>query len=104
MAQLTQSIIQGAHRPDLLRDETLAHIFRQTAGRSPSKTALVFGNETLSYAQLDAWSDAIAPFLQQSEVGDDVHLDALSLVMKGEKLPAGSSWTGSPVRISQLAN
>jgi non-ribosomal peptide synthetase-like protein len=36
--------------------------------------------------------------LYDSEVGDDVKLDPLSLVMKGEKLPDGTSWTGSPVK------
>ncbi|MEO6831609.1 MAG: Pls/PosA family non-ribosomal peptide synthetase, partial [Chitinophagaceae bacterium] len=36
--------------------------------------------------------------LYDSEVGDDVKLEPLSLVMKGERLPAGTCWTGSPVR------
>jgi non-ribosomal peptide synthetase-like protein len=38
--------------------------------------------------------------LYDSEIGDDVELEALSLVMKGETLQAGSTWTGSPVRPS----
>jgi len=36
--------------------------------------------------------------LYDTEVGNDVDIDALSLVMKGERLPEGSAWTGSPVR------
>jgi non-ribosomal peptide synthetase-like protein len=36
--------------------------------------------------------------LYDTEVGDDVHIEALSLVMKGERLPNGTEWTGSPVR------
>lgn len=38
--------------------------------------------------------------LYDTEVGDDVTIDALSLVMKGEKLPGRSRWGGSPVRAS----
>ncbi len=35
--------------------------------------------------------------LYDSEIGDDVKLAPLSLVMKGETLPANTSWGGSPV-------
>ena len=38
--------------------------------------------------------------LYDSEIGDDVHIDSLSLVMKGENLQSGTGWTGSPVRPS----
>ncbi|NDC42289.1 MAG: peptide synthetase, partial [Chitinophagia bacterium] len=36
--------------------------------------------------------------LYDSEVGDDVSIDPLSLVMKGENLQQGTNWGGSPVR------
>ncbi len=36
--------------------------------------------------------------LYDSEVGDDVTVQPLSLVMKGENLPAATDWIGSPVR------
>jgi non-ribosomal peptide synthetase-like protein len=36
--------------------------------------------------------------LYDSEVGDDVHIEPLSLVMKGEKLQNNTDWVGSPVR------
>ncbi len=36
--------------------------------------------------------------LYDSEMGDDVQLDGLSLVMKGERLPDGTLWEGSPVK------
>jgi non-ribosomal peptide synthetase-like protein len=36
--------------------------------------------------------------LYESEVGEDVRVEALSLIMKGEKLPPGTSWAGSPVK------
>jgi acetyltransferase-like isoleucine patch superfamily enzyme len=39
--------------------------------------------------------------LYDSEIGDDVKLSALSLIMKGEQLQDGTSWEGSPVRPKQ---
>ena len=36
--------------------------------------------------------------LYDTEIGDDVHIEPLSLVMKGERLPPATAWTGSPVR------
>jgi len=39
-----------------------------------------------------------AVVLYDSEMGDGSSLDALSLLMKGEVLPAGTSWEGSPAR------
>ncbi len=36
--------------------------------------------------------------LYDTEIGDDVKMDPLSLVMKGEKLPNKTSWGGSPVK------
>ena len=71
---LTQSIIPGAVRPDLLRDETLADIFRATAARVPQKAALIFNGEVLTYAQLDAWSDAIAAFLNEKGITAGSHV------------------------------
>ena len=39
-----------------------------------------------------------AIILYDSELGDDTHIEALSLVMKGERLSPGTDWTGSPVK------
>jgi non-ribosomal peptide synthetase-like protein len=36
--------------------------------------------------------------LYDSEIGDDTKIEALSLVMKGERLSPGTEWTGSPVK------
>ena len=36
--------------------------------------------------------------LYDSEIGNDVNISALSLIMKGENLEPGTSWAGSPVR------
>lgn len=38
--------------------------------------------------------------LYDTEIGDDIHISPLSLVMKGEKLPDKTKWGGSPVRAS----
>ena len=53
-------ILRGPHRPDLLQSETLPDIFEATAIRVPDKTALIFGERTLSYAQLNAEADKVA--------------------------------------------
>ncbi|MCW3126155.1 MAG: peptide synthetase, partial [Bacteroidetes bacterium] len=50
------SIILGPVRPDLLREETLAELFRASAAMRPSKEALIFGDTSLTYAQLDRWT------------------------------------------------
>ena len=34
--------------------------------------------------------------LYDSAVGDNVRLGPLTLVAKGERLPAGTNWTGTP--------
>ncbi len=36
--------------------------------------------------------------LYECEIGERARVDALSLVMKGEKLPADTIWGGSPVK------
>ena len=36
--------------------------------------------------------------LYDSEIGDNVIVDSLSLVMKGEILPSNTEWVGSPVK------
>jgi len=41
---------------------------------------------------------AAATILYDSAVGDDAHLGPLTLVTKGESIPASSCWTGSPAR------
>jgi non-ribosomal peptide synthetase-like protein len=41
---------------------------------------------------------AVSVVLYNSEMEDGARLDALSLLMKGEVLPAGTGWAGSPAR------
>jgi len=68
------SILKGTDRPDFIRDETLADIFRQTAKKYSVKTALIFGDQSLTYQELDRWSDAIAANLAKKGIkrGDKV--------------------------------
>jgi non-ribosomal peptide synthetase-like protein len=44
----------------LLREECLGDILRATAGRSPDHPALIWSDRIVSYAELDARSDAVA--------------------------------------------
>src|ERR1035437_2481299 len=64
-----KSILKGAYKPELLRDETLADIFRATAKKFPDKTALLFLNQSLTYKHLDIWSDEIANDLIKRGIG-----------------------------------
>ena len=63
------SIVLGADRPDLIRNETLADMFKQSAADFADKTALIFQNESLTYAQLDSWSNNVAAYLNQKGIG-----------------------------------
>ncbi|MEI8280111.1 MAG: Pls/PosA family non-ribosomal peptide synthetase [Bacteroidota bacterium] len=70
------SIVFGLDRPELLHEETLVDMFRMSAKQYGSKTALIFQQTSLSYAQLDRWTDAVAAFLFQKGIrrGDKVGL------------------------------
>ncbi|MBF0491472.1 MAG: amino acid adenylation domain-containing protein [Deltaproteobacteria bacterium] len=63
------SILLGTLRPDLLKDETLAELFRASAKTHLSKTALICRDQALSYAELDRWSDAVAASLASQGIG-----------------------------------
>lgn len=88
-------IIRGAHRPDLLRDETLADIFRHSATFYANRTALIFQDKQLTYAQLNRWSDAVALQLSQNGIvpgnkvgiwhkrGLELHVAILGIVKAG---------------------
>ncbi|MBS1689789.1 MAG: AMP-binding protein, partial [Bacteroidetes bacterium] len=89
------SIVLGAQRPDLLHEETLADIFRATAQQYPAKTALIFGDQSLTYAELDKWSDAVAADLSAKGIvpgnpvglwlprGLELHVAVLGIVKVG---------------------
>ncbi len=60
-------IVLGISRPDFLLEETLADLFRMSAQKHASKTALIFDDRSVTYGELDRWSDAMA--LHLSEMG-----------------------------------
>ncbi|WP_083469164.1 Pls/PosA family non-ribosomal peptide synthetase [Methylobacterium variabile] len=71
------AVLRGPARPDLIRDEVLAEIFRATAQDRPDRTALIdaaSGSDAasrtrLSYAEVDRRSDAIASGLAARGIG-----------------------------------
>ncbi|MFO1519813.1 MAG: Pls/PosA family non-ribosomal peptide synthetase [bacterium] len=63
------SLLSGPSHPEFLQEETLADLFRATARGQGEKKALLFLDKSLSYAELDRWSDAVASFLGQQGIG-----------------------------------
>ena len=53
-------LLRGPARPELLRDETLPDIFSATAARFPERVALIEGERSITYGELDAASAAMA--------------------------------------------
>lgn len=62
-------ILHGPDRPDLLRHEVLADIFEVSAARVPNKTALIFGERHVTYAELNEGADRVAHRLIATGVG-----------------------------------
>jgi non-ribosomal peptide synthetase-like protein len=89
------SIVNGAERADLLCDETLSDLFTASAQQFADKTALVFNDESITYAELDNWSNAIAIYLNKKGIkrgsnvgvwwkrGLDLHAAILGIVKAG---------------------
>lgn len=53
-------VLRGPDRPDLLRDETLGDLLTATAARRPRHPALIWGQRTITYAELEFDRQAIA--------------------------------------------
>lgn len=70
------SILRGDRRHDLLRDETLADIFKQTLHASPQAIAIIEKDQRFTFQQVDQISDRIAGSLQQQgmNTGDVIGL------------------------------
>jgi acyl-coenzyme A synthetase/AMP-(fatty) acid ligase len=89
------SIVLGADRPDLIRQETLATLFAESAKLHPDKTALIFHDQSLTYAELDRWSNAVAHYLNKKGIargskvgvwwqrGLELHVAILGIVKSG---------------------
>ena len=60
----------------------------------------LFEDRVLKASKLRIGADCVvgaaSVVLYDAELEDGARLDALSLVMKGERLPAGTAWLGSP--------
>jgi non-ribosomal peptide synthetase-like protein len=92
-----RSVVLGVELPNLLREETLADVFRASAARRPDKLALslIGAGERLSYGELDQRSDRIAAALAARGVrrGDfvglwlkrslDLHVGLLGILKAG---------------------
>ena len=63
------SVLRGASRPDLVRDELLAEIFAVTAALSPHAIAMMTMERKLTYAQVDHEATAIARGLVRRGIG-----------------------------------
>ncbi|WP_425491374.1 Pls/PosA family non-ribosomal peptide synthetase [Chitinivorax tropicus] len=91
-------IIRGADRPDLLRQETLADLLQHTASRNPDTIALIDGEQSLSYRDLNTQADQVAHHLLLAGVrpGDLVGLwlprGMALLVMQAGIAKAGAGW------------
>jgi amino acid adenylation domain-containing protein len=57
---------------DYPRESTVPALFAATAARVPERVALVYGEETLTYAELDRRSNQLARALSRRGVGPDV--------------------------------
>ncbi|MCW3124272.1 MAG: peptide synthetase [Flavipsychrobacter sp.] len=59
-----------------MHEETLAELFRASAKKYAAKTALIFEDISVTYAELDRWSDAMAAHLAANGVkpGDSIGL------------------------------
>jgi non-ribosomal peptide synthetase-like protein len=91
-------ILYGAQQQDLLREEILADLLEATAARSPDQAALIFGERTLSYRELNAQADLAASRLIDAGVrpGQIVGLwlprGIELLVLQAAIAKAGAAW------------
>ncbi|MCS4301803.1 Pls/PosA family non-ribosomal peptide synthetase [Chryseobacterium sp. BIGb0232] len=71
---MMKSLILGKISPEFIKDETLPELLVPTFEKYKDKTAFIFKNKKISYAELDSWSNAIALQLQNQGIqpGDSV--------------------------------
>ena len=62
----------NATKTDYPREKTLPALFAEQVARTPNAHALVFDEQELTYAELDARAEALATQLRQHQVGPDV--------------------------------
>ncbi len=92
------ALVWGPKRPDLLREETLPDLLEATAQRVPGQAALVFGDRTLRYAELDRAADRAAHHLIGFGIGPNQFVGLWLprgvdlLVMQLAITKAGAAW------------
>lgn len=69
-----KSLILGKNNPEFVKHETLPELLTPTFEKYKDKTAFIFKDQKLSFAELDSWSNAVAEQLQKQGVqpGDRV--------------------------------
>lgn len=65
---MMKSLILGKISPEFIKDETLPELLVPTFEKYEGKTAFIFKDKKISYAELDSWSNAIALQLQSQGV------------------------------------
>lgn len=95
------SLLTGSEREQLLvrwnrtavdypREVSVAQLFEQQASRSPDALAVAYGEESLTYGELDARSNRLARWLRNHGVGADIPVAVLL-----ERSPAMiTAWLG----------
>ncbi len=91
-------ILLGPVRPELIRIEVLADQLEATAARLPDQTALIFGDQQLTYGELNAQADRVASRLIGAGVRPG-HIVGLwlprgieLLVMQAAMAKTGAAW------------
>lgn len=72
---------------DYSREVCLHQLFEQQAARTPAAIAVRFGEQTLTYAELDAWANRLADVLRRRGIGPDTFV-ALCLERSPEMIAA----------------
>ncbi len=91
-------ILFGPQQPELLRSEVLADLLEATAARTPDHTALIFGERSLSYRELDRQADLVASQLIEAGIGPGSIVGLWLprgielLVMQAGIAKAGAAW------------
>jgi non-ribosomal peptide synthetase-like protein len=68
-AQMSRSVLRGAVRPDLIRDELLAEIFASAVASAPHAVAMMTMERKLTFAQVDHEATSLARGLIRRGVG-----------------------------------
>ncbi len=67
--EFNASLLSGPRQPALIQQEALADLFEATARRIPNKTALIFGEHSITYGELDRQTERAAHHLIAAGVG-----------------------------------